>query len=243
MFSIYDLSKEEDRLIQNAKDIHGRYFTFTKEVIEYSWTFIEKIDATAYVFNAFSTQMNKSLSLSLLSIIRLHTIQAYQSLRNAIESVGLASYSLYKPNQNNYVLDNPEFPGHLIAKKGVSDKVNKWLNNNYPSHSDKLRSIKSEHINKHFAHSNLTDALTNVHYIDNKTYNSVFDETSFILTKIHLVSLSNMAIHMIDLLGNVLKDYPLAKIKTGHSVKLDGFHRTCRQQYLSLKNDATFPKY
>ncbi|WP_405156063.1 hypothetical protein [Paenibacillus sp. FSL K6-0108] len=54
MFSIYDLSKEEDRLIQNAKDSHGRYFTFTKEVIEYSWTFIEKIDATAYVFNVLN---------------------------------------------------------------------------------------------------------------------------------------------------------------------------------------------
>lgn len=245
MFSIYELSDEENRLVQEAKNNYGRYFTFAKDVVEYSWTFIDKIDARAYVFNAFLTQMNKSLSLSLLSIIRLHTIQSYQSLRSAIESVGLASYSLYKPEQNNYVRKNPELPGHLIAKSKskVDEKVNKWLDINYPIYSEKLKHLKTNHINKYFAHSNLVDALTNVKFVETKSYNSVFDDNNLMLTKIQLTSLSNTTILMTDLLGLALDDYPLAKVNSSHREKLEQFYSINKQMYNNLKKDPSFPRY
>ncbi|RTZ37899.1 hypothetical protein EJ573_01440 [Paenibacillus polymyxa] len=238
MFTIFELSNEENRLVQEAKNNFGQYFTFSKDMVDYFWTFVNQIDAPAYVFNAFLTQAGKSLSLSLLSIVRHHVAQSYLVLRSAIESVTLACYALYKPDENNFVRRDENNPQFLHEKSKVKNKAYEWLGQKYPIHSDRLKFAKSDFINKYFAHSNLIDAITNVIHGQSKFFNSVFDDSSPLTIKIRLVSFSNLIIVMADLIGLVLKDYPLAKVKFDHEEQIKRFYAISKSLHQRITNET-----
>lgn len=241
MFSIYDLSNEENRLVQEAPKNFGQFFKLTKDTIDYSWVFISSVEPKGHVFNAFLTQANKSLSLALLSLIRYHNAQSHQSIRNAIESIALACYALYAPNENNYVrFDTSD--NKLIDKPKVKIKAYKWLDENYPNYSSHLETIKTDFINKMYAHSNLIDALTKIKHTDSRVYNSVFDDINPITVKMLLVSLANLTIMMVELVGLVLNDYPLAKVKVGHNERIEHFRILNMNQFKTIRNDPLYPK-
>ncbi|WP_340018405.1 hypothetical protein [Paenibacillus sp. FSL H3-0457] len=242
MFSIYELADEENHLIMEASNNYGQFFNLAKDTVDYSWKFVGPIQDNAYVFNAFLTQASKSLSLALLSIVRHHLTQTYQLLRNAIESISLACYSLHKPEENNYVRFDPDSE-KLLDKPKVKVKAYKWLNESYPKHSKHLEKIKSEFINKMFAHSNLIDAVTSVKYSDSNTHNSVFDDIKPLTLKMMLVSLSNLTIMMVELVGEVLKDYPLAKLKVGFDEQIQHFRAINMSQFKTINADPSYPRH
>jgi hypothetical protein len=241
MFSIDDLSNEENRLVREAPEQFGQFFKLTKDTIDYSWDFISSLDLNAYVFNAFLTQANKSLSLALLSIIRYHNVQSHQLIRNAIESIALACYALDNPNQDNFVILD-ESKKILLDKPKVKVKAYKWLNEHYPKHSGHLNMVKTEFINNYYAHSGLIDAATNIKHSEEEFLNSAFDDIHPLIVKMLLVSLSNLTIMMIELVGLVLNDYPLAKVDIGHNERIQQFRELNLNQFITIRTDPSYPR-
>lgn len=241
MFSIYEFSEEENRLVRDAPKQFGNYFKLAKDTVDYSWGFIETIEPQAYVFNAFLTQVNKSLSLALLSIVRMHTAQSFQVIRNAIESASLACFALCNPNENNFIRRDVSDPNKLYEKSKVKYKAYSWLDEKYPKYSKHLSMIKSDFINKFYAHSNLIDAKTNVLYGDNKVYNTVFDDMTPLTIRMQLVSLSNLTLLIIELMGLVMNEYPLARVKAGHTERINHFRAINMNQFKTIRRDPLYP--
>ncbi|QSF43253.1 hypothetical protein [Paenibacillus tianjinensis] len=214
MVSILECSEEEHRLIQEAQNTYDKYFISACECVDFSWDFIQSVSAEAFVFNAFLTQTNKFLQLSLLSLIRHHTMQCYLNLRTAIESTTLACYALHKTDENEFIKRHDVYNDILLEQPGIKTKANKWLDLNYKTHSEKLKIAKTDNINKYYAHSNLVSAFSNVDFTDpNMSYSNFFDKKDIFTMKFELMALGNIALTQIDLIGIVIHDYShLAKL-------------------------------
>ncbi|RJG26721.1 hypothetical protein [Paenibacillus thiaminolyticus] len=240
MFNIYELSDEENRLVHIAGERYGEIFFLAKEVVEYSWLFVPSISQRVFVFNAFLTQINKMISLALLSILRHHTVQSQMSLRTALESTILACYALYKPDESEFIQENIDFPGTLLEKRSVKNKAYKWIEKNYKQYSEKIEYSKKT-INNLFAHSNLINAFRNVEY-GRKANSSVFDMTPELIQKVYISHLTNSFILQIDLIGKVIHDYPLCKLNPDFHEKIDYFYSKNKSHFDKLKQDPDYPK-
>lgn len=174
------------------------------------WDLIKSTSKEAHVFNSFLTQTNTSLTLSLLSLIRHHTVQNYLNLRTAIEPTALACYALYSPDENKFIKRHDTYNNVILDRPEVKKKAYDWLDANYPTHSGKLKSVKSDVINKAFTHSNLWSASSNTDYHSdpNLAYSNFFDQKDLFTTKFELMALANCALTQIDLIGSVIRNFP-----------------------------------
>lgn len=244
MVYLLDCSEEEHRLISEAQNTYNKHFTLASECVNFSWEFIESVNAEAFVFNAFLSQTNKFLQLSLLSLIRHHTVQCYLNLRTAIESTTLACYSLHKTNEHEFIKRHDEFNDIILERPGVKSKANKWLDSTYKTHSEKLKIAKTENINKFFAHSNLVNAFNNIDFTDpTMSYSNFFDKKDVFTIKFELMALGNIALTQIDLISSVVRDHSdLAKLSTDFEEKKTSLFHDNQYLYSELISDPYYGK-
>lgn len=200
--------------------------------------------AEAYVFNAFLTQTNNSLQLSLLSLIRHHTVQSYLNLRTSIESTTLACYSLYQPDEYVFIKRHDTYKDILIEQTNVKNMANKWLDQTYAEHSKKLKLTKTDNINKYYAHSSLTTALMNIDYdIPDLSMSNFFDKIDIFTLKFQLMLLANSAITQIDLISKVLIDYPRASLISDFDAKLTDLFTKNHDLYQEIIKDPIYARF
>lgn len=213
MVNIFQISEEENRLIQLSESRYGKIFKDAHETIIYSWEVIDSYEESAWIFHSFITQVNKAFNLSLLSIVRRHDIQSQMNLRHALESSALACYALCKPQQDEFIYKDDN---NIIRERKVKKSAYDWLDKNYPHHSEKIKFFK-DNINNLFAHSNLITALSNVDNSNDSFTAMYFDNSSDILIKIRLWIIANICLVQLDLWWHVLREYPLAELRTDYA--------------------------
>jgi hypothetical protein len=172
---IEELSKTEHTMVSSASENYGRFYNHAEEILKFLFAFIKSVDASAEVFIIFLSQIQKSLSLSTLSTVRQHDVQAQMMLRHALESAVLASYSLYERDIKKFADTNEQ--GYLFEIPGIKDKAYKWLEANYKTHNDKIRFMKTQVINKSTAHANIVSAFNNYDFEEQESIKITFFDT------------------------------------------------------------------
>ncbi len=119
-FEIFQLSEQEDVLIKEAAQKYGDTFQNAHDLVFLTGSFISNIESDGYVFSLFIIQVQKSLTLALLSCLRNHDVQFHMMLRYALESAVLAGYALHNTNFDDFACKDSD--GSLYPKKKQKKK-------------------------------------------------------------------------------------------------------------------------
>ncbi|WP_063564833.1 hypothetical protein [Paenibacillus sp. O199] len=207
--NIHSLSKEENRLIEIAQEKYHIYFDLANHLATFQSNFLKSnIQKEANFFIGFMNQSNTSSLLSLLSILRHHTIQAKLTMRHSLEASMSACYALDNPDQEKFYTVNGE---ELIFKKKFMEKVYDWIKDDYPEQSKIIESDKK--VLNGYTHSNFKTVALNVREMNNGQIlstrffdNSYDDFLNINMTQLELFAYSTSVMNMLDLYEVVISN-------------------------------------
>lgn len=209
-FSLTNISEEENILINEAKNKYGGVYNNAENLVFLLWDFLESVEADAWIFASFLSQVQKFAILSLLSTIRHHNAQSLMNIRQFFEAGILAAYSLHERNDTTYYYKDKNDVDY--AKENVKGKAYQWLEKNYKSHSDSIKNQK-EIINSMWTHSSIL--LTPLNFelkSDKKFLTSLFDKEDDFHTKSDLWFLANSCWGLLDLFEKEITKTKMAKL-------------------------------
>lgn len=188
--NLIDITKREHEVLLSTIASNAEYYTVTHDVVDYLWYYVSGFDPEhGVVFTLFLGQFRKAITQTLLSILRLHSVQGFLTLRHALESAALACYSLYDTDLKSFCsVDDYE---RAVPLKNLNQKVYKWLENKMPEYSKHLK-LRKKMINDYWAHSNLLHTAQNFEiegdiadtvYSDKKD-NDIIDQYLLVLSDI-----------------------------------------------------------
>ena len=246
MYNIHEISEIENALIKTAPLEYGKFFDNANGLVSFTNDFYNQVDFNFWLFLSFSTQVQNSLFLALLSTLRRHDVHSNMILRQALESVALACFSAYNTDENDFAQKTPE--GLLILNKKVLSKVYKWLEANYKIHSVKIEIMK-KHINETSAHSNLLHVFRNTDFsIERKIVASIFDGNNVdtehfkVMVEHRLWWIGNIAFGLIELLSKVINDFKVGKLIDDFPQIMAEFGKENRGLMEELKQNPRFSK-
>ncbi|HUV49738.1 MAG TPA: hypothetical protein VMW78_01785 [Anaerolineae bacterium] len=237
---LLELSKEEQDLVEKAPQEYGPAFVNAHDLVFLTWTFVNTKKPEAYAFMLFLSQIQKSLVLCLLSAVRNHEVQFNMMLRFALENASLASYSLFKPETNNFYKTDEN--GIMFPKESANLKAYKWLDKNYTEHSQKIKSMK-DNINESFAHASILPAPQNIDYGSPQITNMFFDYPDKLFVIKNLWWVANVALGMLDLFAKVIRQYPLVTIADDFVQSLENYATENYRILNELKRNPRFAKW
>lgn len=158
------------------------------------------------LFIRFYSQIKKYHTLSLVSTVRLHRVQAKMDLRYCLESTVNAAFTLAHTDTQNYF----DYAGNKInnAQKATAHAY-KWIENVYPGHSKFIKDMKDE-INGHTAHAHVVNSHHNFDFVPGEgaeIITSYFDFQDDQLVKMDLWLCAKAGLYAIDLILAVQKDF------------------------------------
>ncbi len=197
-----NIIKREKEMLLEAEKKYGKFFKNALSSNQLLQTFIEGIDEKMWIFVAFVSQIRKHHTLALFSTARLHSVQTKMNARQVIEAGVNAAYALANPSQEDFCVLNQD--GTLDIPKGLLIKRYKWLEQNYPKHSDFLKRQKVI-INKSAAHSNFLYVFKNFKFSEVKKgfETPFFDIEDELHIKTDFWFLGNLAIALINLFFSI----------------------------------------
>ena len=172
--SIDKFSHIEHQLILNAEERYGDFFTTARDVTLLLSNLMSWPTKDCDIFIRFLSQMKNSHTLTLMSLIRQHRIQAKMTLRYFLESTIHAAYSLVHVDTTNY-FDALEGKKHDPQK--ASRAAYTWINKHFQSHSEEIKRMK-DLINQQTAHANVYNSFHNFDFVGGKDpaiHTSFFD--------------------------------------------------------------------
>lgn len=217
-FTIMDVSDAENQMVQHAYTEYGDVFENANGLVSFTWEFLLSINAEAWVFGSFLSQIQKFLFLSLLAAIRNHTVQANMMLRQVIESTALACYALYETNHEKYGTRNDD--GTVDINENIKKKIHEWLKSKYTRHSMVLKERK-DMINELFSHTNIIATTHNFEFGDADMNMSFFDKPDKLMVKQRLWMIADTTLWLLDLIKKVLEDYPKAKLSDDYNERFN----------------------
>jgi hypothetical protein len=220
-FTLIDISKEDDRLIGEAKIKYGKIYDNTENLVFFLWDFLKSAEADAWIFASFLSQVRKFAILSLLSTIRKHNAQSLMDIRQIFEASVLATYSLHERNDTTYYYKDKNDVAYV--KENVRAKAYKWLGDNYKNHSDTIKNQK-QIINNMWTHANIL--LTPLNFRlegEEKFLSSVFDNEDDFQAKNNLWFLANSCWGLLDLFAREIIKTKMAKLSDDFVLKMQQF--------------------
>jgi len=200
-FSILDISEEEHKLLMTARERYGEVFDTSNELIRFLSRFFEVVNIPeTHIFVSYLSLTYNSLWLGLLSAVRLHQVQVAMNMRQALEAGERASYALIFPERNLFVIERND--GTLEEKKNLKDYCYKWLEENYPEQSKKIKYLKRS-ISDFFIHAPLVMTQSITDFSEKGFLLRYFDQEDTLLVKASLWFLADIASGLIDLLAKV----------------------------------------
>lgn len=113
------------------------------------------------LFLRFYSQVKKYHTLSVVSSVRLHRVQAKMNLRYFLESTVHAAYALAQPETTVYFDLEARKLGD--AKKATGQAY-RWIEQSFPAHSALIKDMKEE-INGETAHANVVNSEHNFGFV------------------------------------------------------------------------------
>jgi hypothetical protein len=232
------LAVQERKHYLTAQKRLGAPYLVAHETTILLTTFIESASKNRFAFAGFMAIIQKHQTLSFLSIVRFHHVQAMMNLRQALESASNAAFALANPLED-YI---DETTGLFLDPKIVSSRSNKWFESAFKEHSDNIREIKNE-INRDSAHSNIIQSARIVDTdLKNMIVNtSFFDKEDQYDTISDLLIISKAAIIIMDLIWSVNQNYGgislsndfperFSQVRSDHACLVENLKKTKRFQ-------------
>jgi hypothetical protein len=199
MPTLFDFARDELTMTLNASDRYGEYFELAAEASINFSNLVHINTVGIEVFLRFHTQAKKHHTLSLLSTVRQHRVQAKQCLRVFVESIAHMAYALEHKDEALYFDRSKDMPE---AQAKVSNRAYKWLKQNYADASKALKEVKDE-INAQTAHANLATSVNNFSVRNRSLHMPFFDLDDDDRVKVDLWQCAKVALVATDLIMTV----------------------------------------
>ncbi|MCS7460362.1 hypothetical protein N0M98_09430 [Paenibacillus doosanensis] len=218
MLTIEELSEIEHEEIISARSKYNNFFTNAKEIVEFTNQFLDQYSnkQESYLFFMFYSQMNISLKLAFLSIVRRHDAQTGMNIRYALETAVLAMYALKNPTIEEYYKES----GSAEELGKVKKAANNWFDTKYKEFSDNVKNLKVQ-LSNHMAHANLSQVINSFSLSGREGFEtSFFDSEDVDKTKERLRWLGNICLSIIVQIVEISREYPHIQPADGYKEKL-----------------------
>lgn len=198
------------------------------------------MDVDAYLFGFFLSQLQVSSKLSLLSVLRLHDVQAGMNMRQALEATVRAAYTLKFPDENLHIIKKED--GTVEEKGNFKSSCHKWLETEYPLHSVKIKDMK-DIINDIFMHANLITAESTFYISSDKYWSGLFDKEDALITQQRLWWLADLNFDLIDLISRVIIDTRKAMLVSDFIERMKDFYQNNEINKKTLIENPRFSRH
>jgi hypothetical protein len=195
--SVYS-AQEHERVI-DAERRYGKFYVNAHDTTILLSNIMTWPVTDCEIFIRFLSQVKKYHSLSLLSTVRLHRIQAKMDLRYFLESTVNAGYALVHQNTAIYF---DYAGGKQPEAQKASRQAYRWIDSAYIDHSKAIQQIKNQ-INDQSAHANIFNSQHNFAYVPGERaeiHTSFFDFEDEGWVKADLYQCAQAGLIAIDLL-------------------------------------------
>ncbi|MCU1483119.1 MAG: hypothetical protein JWQ19_3905 [Subtercola sp.] len=160
--SLEDFSAQEHEKLLEAEGKYGIAWINAYDATLLLSNLVEIPVVTCDLFFRFFSQVKKYHTLSIVSSVRLHRVQAKLDLRYFLESTANVVFSMAHPDTTNYLdIENQQFGD----PKRATSKAYKWLEAQFPGHSNFMRDLKAS-INEETAHAHIANSGNNFEVTD-----------------------------------------------------------------------------
>jgi len=137
--SLFDYSAQEHEKLLAAEDRYGNAFVNAYNTTILLSNLMLWPVAPCDLFIRFYSQVKKYHTLSVISSVRLHRVQAKIDLRYFLESTVHAAYTLADPETTNYLDHEKQEIGDARKATGVAHA---WIEGAFPDHSAFIKDLK-----------------------------------------------------------------------------------------------------
>lgn len=154
------------------------------------------------IFGRFFSLLKMHHTLALLSVVRLHAVQAAMNLRQGLEAGASAAFAIANPEVQHFAETDAQ--GLLDPSQDLARKRYKWLDQHYRGKSDWIKQTK-EQINVSAAHANIVSSGSVFRIADAGDAISApfFDIEDEYFVKVALWRIGSVAITLMDLFYGV----------------------------------------
>jgi len=171
--NLIDIANREHQVLLATINSNAEYYKVSCDVVECLWNYVSAFDSEyGLTFTLFLGQFRKGITQTLLSILRLHSVQGFMTLRYALESAALACYALFSTELKSFCAVD-EYDRTLPLEKALK-KTYAWLENNDPKYSNHLK-LRKTMINDYWAHCNILPTSQNLEIEGNEAHTIYFD--------------------------------------------------------------------
>jgi hypothetical protein len=195
--TIVEITDSEAAMVHTAEERFGEYYRNAWLTSVLLSRCVVSIDHTRMHFGRFLALAKKHHSLAVLSIVRLHKVQAMMNLRQTIEAGCAAAFAIAKPEDEHFFKVDEQ--GFVVSPQKLRDKRYRWLDENFKSRSDLVETRKKQ-INDNYSHTNIvsTDSIFQVDDTGALANSPFFDVEDKHLVKTDLWLASTIGLELVD---------------------------------------------
>jgi hypothetical protein len=203
--TLEEIVESERLLLLTADERYGRYYAHARECSIFLSRSVVAVDHDRMMFGRFFSLMKKHHFLTLLSILRLHRVQAMMNLRQVLEAGAAAAFAIANPEFRHFA-DTDE-QGLLDPSQALTKKRYQWLGQNYGQKSDWIKA-KKDQINLATAHANIVTSESTFKVTEaGDTINApFFDFEDQYMVKTDLWQTGSIALTLVDFFYGVNRD-------------------------------------
>ena len=200
-----EIIESERLMLLTAEDRYGKFYKNARVCSMFLSRCVTEVDHDRMMFGRFFALMKKHHMLALLSIIRLHKVQAMMNLRQVLEAGAAAAFAIANPEQHHFAETDEQ--GLLDPTQELTKKRYKWLHENYRLKSDWIKGTK-ERINVSAAHANIVSSGSAFRVAETGDLINVpfFDIEDQYFVKADLWQTASIALTLMDLFYGVNKE-------------------------------------
>lgn len=232
--TLSEIIDSEREMVLTARDRFGEHYTNACDCSIFLSKCVVGIEHDRMMFGRFLALMKKHHMLALVSIVRLHKVQAMMNFRQVLEAGSAAAFAIANPEQHHFA--NVDDNGLLDPTQELTKKRYKWLDENYRDRSNWIKETK-ERINISTAHANIvsSDSVFRVTSDYERVDAPFFDEEDAYFVNTDLYLISSAALTLVDLFYGVNKDREVITFCDGFSDEVQRLAKKANQLLTELK--------
>ena len=234
--NLIDVANREHQILLATISSNAEYFKVSYDIVDFLWDYVSEFDYKyGLSFTLFLGQFRKSITQTLLSILRLHSVQGFMTLRYALESAALSCYALYSTELKTFFSEDEH--GRAVPLEKALKKAYIWLESNEPKYSDHLK-LRKKMINDYWAHCNILPTSQNFEIEGNAADTVYFDRDDKDMNDQYLLVVADIAFSFIIASSNLNKKFKRFDVSAD-------FHQTMQslQKDLNLLREQSKANY
>lgn len=150
--TVGEIAESEAAMVHDAAERFGDHFRNAWACSVLLSRCVVSMKHSRLHFGRFLALTKKHHILAVLSLVRLHKVQAMMNLRQTLEAGCAAAFAIANPEDEHFFKIDQH--GIVTSPQKLTDKRYRWLDQNFKTRSDGIKA-KKELINNNQAHTNV----------------------------------------------------------------------------------------